>query len=375
MVKFMNHFVECLRVRLGASDAEEIAKLVFFDFRSLRAGEEWSESLTQALCEARAFVCLVSPTYLNSAWCGRELEAFHRRYEGWKAVAPVGVGGRFIFPVIWQPDDKRGLPSKIARFQYQGREISKHYERLGLRQLADLSRFRQDFKQFVDDLAKEVAAAMGSDHMLPPAVLSNLDDIPSAFLEKPLPYDVFLLAATPGGDSWKPTPSSAPVAAAASRAAAAMRVFLYPFRPEQDLENQVERLCRDRQILLALVDADSAPGSEIEALNKVAAAHSLALLAIDTKVPPGSEPRKIEQWLRALPEGNFHRAARKQYASCCLPSNLAAEIERVVTRVRLSLILEDPAAKVEDAEIVSSAQADGIPTKIRATLSGPGQIA
>ncbi len=58
MVKFMNHFVECLRVRLGASDAEEIAKLVFFDFRSLRAGEEWSESLTQALCEARRTECL-----------------------------------------------------------------------------------------------------------------------------------------------------------------------------------------------------------------------------------------------------------------------------------------------------------------------------
>lgn len=119
MQKFMTRFHEALRTKAGARAEEEIEELVFFDFKSIKAGDEWTPVMAQAVGEAEMLVCLVSPSYLNSTWCGRELEAFHQRVVKWNGdAAKKKRGGPFVFPVLWEPDKRRALPSKLAKFQF-----------------------------------------------------------------------------------------------------------------------------------------------------------------------------------------------------------------------------------------------------------------
>ena len=72
------------------------AKLVFFDYKAIRPGDQWTSVLAEAVREAEMLVCPVPPTYLGSEWCGRELEVFHRRFEDWRKKTPKEIAGRLI---------------------------------------------------------------------------------------------------------------------------------------------------------------------------------------------------------------------------------------------------------------------------------------
>src|SRR5687768_11946173 len=46
---------------------------------SLKEGQAWREALPRALNESKVLVCLQSPSYFSSEYCGKELEVFLRR--------------------------------------------------------------------------------------------------------------------------------------------------------------------------------------------------------------------------------------------------------------------------------------------------------
>ena len=49
MMKFMKRLSEVLRAKLGTRDPSAIQNLIFFDFTSIRPGDEWDLALAQAV--------------------------------------------------------------------------------------------------------------------------------------------------------------------------------------------------------------------------------------------------------------------------------------------------------------------------------------
>src|SRR5438309_860684 len=51
-------------------------EIVFFDTTSINTGQDWSRVLGDALRTSKVIVCLCTPHYLNSEFCGKELQVF-----------------------------------------------------------------------------------------------------------------------------------------------------------------------------------------------------------------------------------------------------------------------------------------------------------
>ena len=96
----------------------------------------------------KMLVCLISPNYLGSTWCGRELEIFLQRLASQNPAAPKP----YIFPVWWELLPGRSLPPKLSAYQNNEDAFHPRYREKGLRQLATLPKFRGAFLEFVRNL-------------------------------------------------------------------------------------------------------------------------------------------------------------------------------------------------------------------------------
>ncbi|MFM7925539.1 MAG: hypothetical protein ACKPJJ_35385, partial [Planctomycetaceae bacterium] len=74
----------------------------------------------------------MSPNYLRSDWCGRELQVFLKRIEQLREQ-PDSDFQSFIFPVFWEgqhpPYD---LPEVICRYQFRLTDVPAEYGRRGI---------------------------------------------------------------------------------------------------------------------------------------------------------------------------------------------------------------------------------------------------
>lgn len=96
---------EKVRLRAGLPAGDRPG---FFDQNDVELGEEWREELRDALNENPIMVCLYSPGYFRSEYCGREWAFFHKR----RQLAAADQGARLppvIKPVIWI-ELKEGCP-------------------------------------------------------------------------------------------------------------------------------------------------------------------------------------------------------------------------------------------------------------------------
>ena len=137
----------------------QTSKLAFFDTAAIESGDEWPQTLAEALATSRICISLYSPTYFNSKWCGKEFQVFldrrrHYLAERLNAAAPQA---RVLLPVIWIPP--RELPVSVGPFQNKNDKYPKSYREGGLRQLIRLTKFHDDYNEFLTILAQEIVDA------------------------------------------------------------------------------------------------------------------------------------------------------------------------------------------------------------------------
>ncbi len=116
------------------------------DARNLRTGQRWEDEIETAIREAAAFVAVVSPIYLNSAWCRRErgivlentlealkVEPFYRFFKvaktpdqrkAWETM--LGLQATRFFGTLDEFELAEGAPEYVARV----REIVRHIREL-----------------------------------------------------------------------------------------------------------------------------------------------------------------------------------------------------------------------------------------------------
>ena len=68
----------CNRVHLKAGG--DVNKIAFRDRTRLNIANFWDSELVQAMQNSNVLVAIISPHYLESSYCGRELEFFMRRF-------------------------------------------------------------------------------------------------------------------------------------------------------------------------------------------------------------------------------------------------------------------------------------------------------
>jgi len=145
----------------------------FLDKSSTEPGDDWGAEIESALRTCRTLVCLVSPSYLGSEYCGKEFQAFRERLEEQGGAPPL------ILPILWDRPEKvlRSLPPALAKLQFPHEVFGQTYAQEGL---GYLMRLREHTK-FVQKFAERLVS-VAEEHPLPEADrIRDLKSVSNAF--------------------------------------------------------------------------------------------------------------------------------------------------------------------------------------------------
>jgi hypothetical protein len=157
--------------------------LGFFDQDGIDPAVLWDDELAHALGTCQVMVALLSPPYLNRAWCGKEWHAFTQRE---KEPRPGGSGSPNLSPILpvrWAPIPY-ALPDVVTRHQFftatnttKQPNLAKEYEEDGVYRL--LEDDKDASGTIIWQLAKRIQVIYYSQILLPRAF--NQDDLRNGF--------------------------------------------------------------------------------------------------------------------------------------------------------------------------------------------------
>lgn len=126
----------------------------FLDTTDIEAGDEWSYELSEAAATRPVAVCLYSPSYFNSDWCGREFQTFMNR----RAMSRDTPKPTAVIPVLWM---KTPMAEAVGAFQTSDDAFPSVYAQVGLRQLMTLERtYHDEYALVVEALSDRVVSAL-----------------------------------------------------------------------------------------------------------------------------------------------------------------------------------------------------------------------
>lgn len=155
----------------------------FVDYKGLEPGDQWPDELSRALQTSRTLVCLYSPAYFASAYCGREFRVFLDRVAALPGAGDANSTPPRILPVLWESADllPPNMPPEVARIHYNSSGYGDEYERGGVRWLISLSANRDAYLAFLDRFAKRVVEQASSGPAPRQNTTPPLDRVENAF--------------------------------------------------------------------------------------------------------------------------------------------------------------------------------------------------
>jgi hypothetical protein len=191
-------------------------------------------------------------------------------------------------------------------------------------------------------------------------------EITNAFDEQQ-PYDVRMLALTPGGDAWVPSTSDQSIGDAATETARRLQVFIRRIETGPKLLERLRTAQGQSQVLLMIADAAQPPDQLVKRINR-AQLSNIALLLVDATTPTVG----ADSWFARLPSGSFSQARDAGLMRVALAGEMRPQIERLIDEARRKLIGATPPLRVEDAELAQKALTSGISINQQPNLVGPG---
>ncbi len=152
--------------------------LAFIDRESVEVGLKWEPQIAAALSTAPVFLPILSPTYVNSRYCGQEWQVFAKRM----ALVPHPPGKASpLQPVLWTPFNvsHNPVPDVVKEVQQYCARDGEEYGKNGL---SNLARFpaERPYLDVVNAIAARIAEA-SQDSVLPP-----MDPLPDLAKVQPL---------------------------------------------------------------------------------------------------------------------------------------------------------------------------------------------
>src|SRR5258706_10337779 len=84
--KFSSDLAQQVGTAFGLPAAIPNKDIEFYDRESIPAGSDWDKDLAEALQSSKVLVCLYSPAYFNSVYCGKEFTVFNSRVREYEAL-------------------------------------------------------------------------------------------------------------------------------------------------------------------------------------------------------------------------------------------------------------------------------------------------
>jgi FxsC-like protein len=180
--RFYNDLATEVRRLVPLSRRTPTSEIGFFDDGSIDVGEIWDAALVDGLQTARTFVAALTPGYVNSANCGRELAVFLQRVAGGGGTARTRQA--LLLPIMWQRPSRVRVPEVLDSYQRTHQDLGATYAERGLRYLARRSASDPEYNELVDELAARVVQARSTavPALAPPP---RWDTIHSAFAADP----------------------------------------------------------------------------------------------------------------------------------------------------------------------------------------------
>jgi hypothetical protein len=183
---YLQRFVEDLVVVVSDRRGLGRGNVVFFDQRDLELGEDWDAAIVEALQTSGVVLCLFSPAYFKSEYCGRELALFSQRraliQNAGEPVPPL------LKPIIWVPFKDDEVPAALRAEQRTFGDPQEAQNVKGFKYLLkQLDENKILYNDLVDKLGLEIISAVDR-HPLPRlATVPALRKIRSMFASEPAP--------------------------------------------------------------------------------------------------------------------------------------------------------------------------------------------
>jgi FxsC-like protein len=129
----------------------------FFDQRELELGEDWDQSIVEALSSSRVVLAAASAAYFKSEYCGKELALFARRLP---AALPDAAFPPVIKPLVWGPFKTQDTPPVFQARQFTFGDPQAIHNTKGIRYLMKQMREHEvAYNDIVSSLAQEIVNA------------------------------------------------------------------------------------------------------------------------------------------------------------------------------------------------------------------------
>jgi MinD-like ATPase involved in chromosome partitioning or flagellar assembly len=311
--RFVRELDDVVRQRAGAKGSTG-----FFDVRNVKIGQEWDESIVDAITRSRTALCLLSQNYLYSESCGREFSLFQH------FDMP-------IVPVSWEPV-QIDLPPAFKAIQMNDEEVPARVRSSGLRATIRISRYRNEYQRYLEVLAERVVRLGQASPTAVPREAPRFNELPNAFRSKDAPaaagsVAVFACLASEAW-TWRPYGSQT-IRDLAERAATEER-FAFSAITSDDLYSKLLRVSDSRQIWMLLVEAAQFNQSVRDLVTKLEAHRSWGqVVLVERGGEDSSRARNVEATTQ--PAGWTLRSVTSE-------AELTATIRRELLSIRTEML-------------------------------------
>lgn len=188
----LDEFFDALEREVSDVAGPRPAFEIYRDRERIKVGEYWGLDLVAGLQKSRVLLALISPHYLESQNCGRELGFFYRRLRQFAQAAGGGaVPPARILPVFWEDVEVcfRWANSRVKEFlkaiNFKQEGLPENYPAVGLSQICKL-RPGTDYEKFLRTLATRIVDLVDAPEVLPelqPSGLGDFSDLKSLITE------------------------------------------------------------------------------------------------------------------------------------------------------------------------------------------------
>jgi FxsC-like protein len=395
---YLDRFLNDLRNEVRNIVGGLIDETGFVDTQNIEAAEEWEPALAAALQASRVCVSLCSQSYLNSTYCGKEYQVFLQRRE--KSVRRTSSGpNRLIFPVLWSRPNQP-IPEAISRFQLTHADFPELYATEGLRYIMQLTKFQDDYQQFLSRLTRKIVEAGNEIGVSPLDELPRLKEVQSAFHE-PQPEarhgGMSTLLADPdsarfvffvgcreelrkhrksvggyhdtSGWYWRPyyPHDDAAVGLLAQEVASKLKLRYFELGLHVDIVDEIRKLENMGQVVVLLADAWSmrVPRCAIplQQYDQAMFANCAVLVPWNDSDPETNQSRELlEQALRnVLPRKTQMCPPLHHWDTIRCGKDLREQLEKVLTEARMTVLkIAGAQRKAESTELSQIAEQQGI---------------
>ena len=378
---YLHKFVEDLAINVRDRTTLTLDKVAFFAKDDITTGEIWVEVLGEAVRTCKVILCICSPSYYNSEYCGKELGVFLERRKEWVKQTAPGDQAPFILPVLWV-NKKQGVPKvfKDLLQSYDG-PFPKDYKELGLKKLIELKGRADgsDYKQVLVRLGDLIEEAIDKQPRLPahpePIVFGALNN---AFQEPRLRGAASLVVSGNPAD-WRPFAAGPGVLTMLESVFSGLGIGARDITARVTAASLAAFLDEAEQyseVVIVAVNPLSYDAGLLAALNAKPRANVAVIVLWPDAVVAGAEADRVNLETNLRQQLNVVAAdpsGPHDFSASRSSDEFRRSAQASFAKVRAALVANStPQRKAEDPATVAAAQQGGVPVMALPILTAGG---